>query len=212
MKDKTGNIIIHKSFPQENILEGAFDLSDEEKVSLISEKFREILEIIGLDLKDDSLIDTPKRIAKMYVNEIFSGINPVNKPIITLFDNKFKYHEPLIEKNIPFSSFCEHHFVPISGSVNIAYIPENRIVGLSKLHRIVNYYSKRPQIQERLTLQIRDALSSALKIENVGVVIKASHMCISCRGIEHRNSYTITSALCKSIEENNSLKTELFSF
>lgn len=181
----------------------AFSIDDETKIQLITQKFEEILHIIGLDLEDDSLKETPHRIAKMYINEVFSGINPANRPKITLFKNKYKYHTPLIELNIPFSSFCEHHFVPIIGKANIAYIPKDDVIGLSKLHRLTNFYAKRPQVQERLTQQISEDLIEILKAESVGVVLKASHTCISCRGVKDVGSTTITSVFSGEIEENN---------
>jgi len=182
--------------PIENPLhEGAFSIDDEAKIQLIMQKFEEILHVIGLDLEDDSIKETPHRIAKMYIHEIFSGLNPKNRPKITLFKNNYNYHSPLIELNIPFTSFCEHHFVPIVGKANIAYIPKNYVIGLSKLHRLTNYFAKRPQVQERLTQQIHQDLKNLLQTENVGVVLKANHSCISCRGVEDEGSVTISSAI-----------------
>lgn len=185
--------------------EDAFAIDNETKVKLIQEKFEDILYIIGLDLTDDSLKDTPHRIAKMYINEIFSGLNPNNRPKITLFKNKYNYHTPLIEMNIPFTSFCEHHFVPIIGKANIAYIPKENVIGLSKLHRLTNYYAKRPQVQERLTQQILEDLTISLQTESVGVVLKASHTCISCRGVNDLESSTITSAFTGKIQADNTV-------
>jgi len=184
---------------------GAFAIDNETKIKLIQEKFEDILHIIGLDLTDDSLRDTPHRIAKMYINEIFSGLNPNNRPKITLFRNKYNYHTPLIEMNIPFTSFCEHHFVPIIGKANIAYIPKDYVIGLSKLHRLTNFYAKRPQVQERLTQQIHDDLISSLQTESVGVVLKASHTCISCRGVEDLDSATITSVFTGKIQTDTAV-------
>jgi len=183
----------------------AFSIDDETKIRLIKDKFEDILNIIGLDLTDDSLKETPHRIAKMYINEIFSGLNPKNRPKITLFKNKYNYHSPLIEINIPFTSFCEHHFVPIIGKANIAYIPKDYVIGLSKLHRLTNYYAKRPQVQERLTQQILEDLTNSLQTESIGVVLKASHTCISCRGVEDLGSSTITSVFTGEILENNTI-------
>ncbi len=192
--------------------EGAFDKDDLSKIELISKKFSEIMDILGLDLEDDSLKETPKRVAKMYVNEIFSGLNPKNKPKIKVFKNVYDYHSPLIELNIPFTSFCEHHFVPIHGKANIAYIPEDHVIGLSKLHRIVDFYARRPQVQERLTMQISQDLAVILNSEDIGVVLKASHNCISCRGVKDLGSSTLTSVFKGQFKDDENLKTILFGF
>ncbi|NMM50470.1 GTP cyclohydrolase I FolE [Marinigracilibium pacificum] len=170
----------------------AFDKDDELKIELIEKHFKEIMTILGLDLNDDSLQGTPRRVAKMYVKEIFSGLNPENKPDITLFENKFRYQEMLVEKNITFHSNCEHHFVPIYGHAHVAYISNGNVIGLSKLNRIVQYYAKRPQVQERMTVQIANELKEVLNTEDVAVVIDADHMCISSRGVNDTNSSTIT--------------------
>jgi len=183
----------------------AFSIDNTTKIELIKNRFEEILHIIGLDLTDDSLKDTPHRIAKMYINEIFSGINPNNKPKITLFKNKYEYHTPLIEINIPFTSFCEHHFVPITGKANVAYIPKDYVIGLSKIHRLIDYYARRPQVQERLTQQIIKDLSDTLQTNDVGLVMKASHSCISCRGVEDFGSSTITSRFLGQIANNKAV-------
>ena len=159
--------------------EDAFVLSDEEKIKKIESHFREIMLTLGLDLTDDSLRGTPKRVAKMYIEEIFSGLNPANEPQVALFENKFGYHEMLIEKNISFYSNCEHHFVPIVGKTHIAYISSGRVIGLSKLNRIVQYYAKRPQVQERLTMQIAKHLQKVLDTDDVAVFIDAKHLCVS---------------------------------
>lgn len=172
---------------------GAFDLSDEEKMKKISGHFREIMDTLGLDLTDDSLRGTPDRVAKMYVKEIFSGLNPENRPDIKLFDNKYKYDEMLIEKNIHFYSNCEHHFVPIIGFAHVAYISNGKVIGLSKINRIVQHYAKRPQVQERLTVQIAEDLKKTLGTEDVAVLIDAKHLCVSMRGIEDTYSATVTS-------------------
>jgi GTP cyclohydrolase IA len=172
---------------------GAFDLDDDTKIELIAKNFTEIMHILGLDLTDDSLKGTPKRVAKMYVKEIFQGLNPENKPAITLFNNGYKYGEMLVEKNIQFYSNCEHHFVPIIGKVHIAYISSGQVIGLSKLHRIVNYFARRPQVQERMTQQIGSALREALDSDNVAVVCAADHLCVSSRGVQDQSSSTITS-------------------
>ena len=172
--------------------EDAFDMDDELKINLIEDKFKEIMEIMGLDLSDDSLSGTPKRVAKMYIKEIFSGLNPDNKPKIALFDNKYKYNEMLVEKDITFYSNCEHHFVPIIGKAHVAYISSGKVIGLSKINRIVDYYSKRPQVQERLTVQIANELKEILETEDVAIVIDAEHLCVSSRGVKDVNSSTIT--------------------
>ena len=170
----------------------AFDLSDAEKIKKISQHFKEIMLVMGLDLEDDSLRGTPQRVAKMFINEAFSGLNPANKPEIKLFENKYKYNEMLIEKNITLFSYCEHHFVPIIGKVHVAYISNGHVIGLSKINRLVQHYAKRPQVQERLTNQIAEALKEALKSDHVAVIIDAVHLCVASRGIRDTNSSTIT--------------------
>jgi GTP cyclohydrolase I len=170
----------------------AFDLDDEEKIKIISGHFREIMNALGLDLNDDSLKGTPRRVAKMYVKEIFSGLDPKNKPVPALFDNKYRYKQMLVEKNITLYSNCEHHFVPIIGKAHVAYISSGKVIGLSKINRIVQYYSQRPQVQERLTIQIANELKSVLETEDVAVVIDAVHLCVSSRGIKDINSSTVT--------------------
>ncbi len=171
----------------------AFKLSDDEKINQIETHFREIMNILGLDLKDDSLNGTPRRVAKMYVQEIFSGLNPANMPSATMFENKYKYDRMLVERDIAVYSTCEHHFLPIYGVAHVAYIANEKVVGLSKLNRLVQYFAKRPQVQERLTVQIADAFRSILKTEDVAVYIDAKHMCVQCRGVEDRGSSTVTS-------------------
>jgi GTP cyclohydrolase IA len=170
----------------------AFEIDEDIKIELIQKHFKEIMHILGLDLTDDSLSGTPGRVAKMYVKEIFSGLNPVNKPQIKLFKNKYRYNQMLIEKNITLFSYCEHHFVPIIGKVHVGYISNGHIIGLSKINRLVQYYANRPQVQERLTNQISDGLKEALKSDDVAVMIDAIHLCVSSRGIEDTNSSTIT--------------------
>ena len=170
----------------------AFLLSDEEKKEKISFLFAEIMDVLGLDLTDDSLKGTPSRVAKMYVDEIFSGLNPFNKPKIALFENKYQYNQMLVEKNITFYSNCEHHFVPIFGKAHIAYISSGKVIGLSKLNRIVQYFSQRPQVQERLTNQIGRELVEILGTEDVAVIIDAKHLCVSSRGIKDDTSSTVT--------------------
>lgn len=171
----------------------AFDLTDEEKKKHIEAHFREIMLILGLDLQDDSLKGTPERVAKMYVEEIFSGLNPANKPKIALFDNKYQYNQMLVEKNITFYSNCEHHFVPIIGKAHVAYLSSGKVIGLSKINRIVQYYAKRPQVQERLTNQIALELKRVLGTEDVAVLIDAVHLCVSSRGVKDTSSATVTS-------------------
>lgn len=171
----------------------AFKISDEEKKEKIALLFEEIMDVMGLDLTDDSLKGTPQRVAKMYIEEIFSGLNPENKPKIALFDNKYKYNQMLVEKNITFYSNCEHHFVPIIGKAHIAYISSGKVIGLSKLNRIVQYYAKRPQVQERLTNQIAEDLKAILQTEDVAVIIDAKHLCVSSRGVKDDTSSTVTS-------------------
>lgn len=170
----------------------AFDLSAEEKIRIIAKHFREIMLTLGLDLKDDSLRGTPRRVAKMYVEEIFSGLDPANKPAIALFDNKYGYDEMLVEKDITLYSNCEHHFVPIIGKAHIAYISSGKVIGLSKLNRVVKYYAQRPQVQERLTIQIANEIKSVLETEDVAVLIDAVHLCVSSRGVGDVNSRTVT--------------------
>jgi GTP cyclohydrolase I len=170
----------------------AFDKSDEEKIELIASHFREIMEVLGLDLADDSLKGTPLRVGKMYVKELFSGLNPKNKPNLSVFENKYQYNKMLIESNITFNSSCEHHFLPIIGKAHIGYISSGKVIGLSKLNRIVKYFGKRPQVQERMTMQIVNELKQVLETDSVIVVIEAEHLCVSSRGVEDITSKTIT--------------------
>jgi GTP cyclohydrolase I len=170
----------------------AFLLSDEQKMLLIEGKFRDIMNVLGLDLNDDSLNGTPHRVAKMFVKEIFSGLNPENKPKISVFENKFKYGEMLVEKNIGLNSTCEHHFLPIVGKAHVAYVSSGQVIGLSKINRVVDYFARRPQVQERLTVQIANELKRILKTEDVAVIIDAKHLCVSSRGIQDEGSSTIT--------------------
>ena len=173
--------------------DSAFEKTAEEKKAKIAHHFREIMDTLGLDLKDDSLKGTPDRVAKMYVEEIFSGLDPVNKPKIALFENKYQYGEMLVEKNITLFSNCEHHFVPIIGKAHIAYISKGKVIGLSKLNRIAQYFAKRPQVQERLTIQIGKELEKVLGTKDVAVIIDAEHLCVSSRGVKDVNSATVTS-------------------
>ncbi|MDP1801939.1 MAG: GTP cyclohydrolase I FolE [Bacteroidota bacterium] len=190
--DEIGNEHIGTSI-ETPMKKNAFDMSNDEKIKKIEFHFKEIMETLGLDLNDDSLKGTPNRVAKMYVNEIFSGLDPAKKPIAKLFDNKYQYNQMLVEKDITFYSNCEHHFVPIFGKAHVAYISNGKVIGLSKLNRIVQYFSKRPQVQERLTIQIAKELQTVLKTEDVAILIDAKHLCVSSRGVEDANSATVTS-------------------
>lgn len=174
----------------------AFEMDNDLKMELIEKHFREIMLILGLDLSDDSLKGTPRRVAKMYIQEIFSGLDPRNKPEVALFENKYQYNQMLVEKGIQFYSNCEHHFVPIIGKAHVGYISNGKVVGLSKINRIVNYYARRPQVQERMTIQIANELKEVLQTEDVAVVIEASHLCVSSRGIQDVSSLTVTSEYC----------------
>jgi GTP cyclohydrolase I len=173
--------------------EDAFAMGDEEKMAKIEHHFRMIMETLGLDLNDDSLKGTPERVARMYVKEIFSGLDPANKPKVALFENRYKYDQMLVEKDITFYSNCEHHFVPIYGKAHLAYISNGKVIGLSKLNRIVQYYAKRPQVQERFTMQVARELQRVLGTEDVAVIIDAKHMCVSSRGVQDSNAATVTS-------------------
>src|SRR5690606_24667979 len=171
----------------------AFHLSNEEKIEIIKDDVRHIMETLGLDLSDDSLKGTPMRVAKMFVKEIFGGLNPEKKPSASTFENKYKYGEMLVEKNITVYSTCEHHLLPIVGRAHVAYISNGTVVGLSKMNRIVDYYAKRPQVQERLTIQIVKELQQVLNTDDVACVIDAKHLCVNSRGIRDIESSTITS-------------------
>lgn len=182
----------HSSIP-ENIT--GIALAPGEQIEQIEYYFCKIMLALGLDLTDDSLKNTPRRVAKMFVNEAFIGLNPLKAPSVTLFKNKFKYNEIILEKDIPIFSYCEHHFVPIIGKAHIAYISKGEVIGLSKLNRIAHYCSKRPQVQERLTIEIAEYLKKVMQIEDVAVFIKAEHLCVASRGINHTGCATITSSL-----------------
>lgn len=172
--------------------EDAFYKSDEEKIENIAYYFKKIMEELGLDLTDDSLAGTPHRVGKMYVQEIFSGLDPKNKPKMSIFDNKYEYNKMLIESDITFNSTCEHHFLPIVGKAHIAYMSSGKVIGLSKLNRIVQYYGRRPQVQERMTMQIFNELKNALQTDNVIVVVEAEHLCVTSRGVNDKTSKTTT--------------------
>lgn len=181
--------------------EDAFAMSDDEKIQKIAEHFKGIMETLGLDLNDDSLKGTPNRVAKMYVQEMFWGLNPDNKPQVSHFKNKFRYNEMLLEKDIQFYTNCEHHFVPFFGTAHVAYIPNGKVIGLSKLNRIVEYFAKRPQVQERMTMQIANELKHILGTENVAVIINAKHLCVASRGIKDNSSHTTTAEYCGKFNE-----------
>jgi len=189
----------------------AFELDDDIKIELIEKHFKEIMNILGLDLSDDSLRGTPRRVAKMYVKEIFSGLNPKNKPHMRLFENKYNYNEMLVEKDITFYSSCEHHFVPIIGKAHVGYFSSGKVIGLSKINRIVQYYAKRPQVQERMTVQISNELKNSLQTEDVGVVLDASHLCVSSRGVGDTNSTTGTANFSGKFKGDN-IRKEFLNF
>lgn len=197
---------------QTPLREDAFVMDDELKVELIEKHFREIMNILGLDLTDDSLKGTPHRVAKMFVKEVFSGLNPKNKPAAKLFENKFKYNEMLVEKDITFHSHCEHHFVPIYGRAHVAYISNGHVIGLSKINRIVQYFSKRPQVQERLTMQIGNELKEVLGTEDVAVIMDAYHMCVSSRGVHDTNSSTVTSFYSGKFDRDEQSRNEFLKY
>lgn len=191
--------------------EDAFDMPDDEKIEKIEKHFREIMHILGLDLTDDSLQGTPHRVAKMYVKEVFSGLNPKNRPHARLFENKYKYDQMLVEKDITFYSHCEHHFVPIYGKAHVAYFSSGKVIGLSKINRIVQYFAKRPQVQERLTVQIGKEMQRVLNTEDVGVVIDANHMCVASRGVGDTNSRTGTAYFSGKFRDEN-IKREFLNY
>jgi GTP cyclohydrolase I len=170
----------------------AFIKTDLQKMSTIEKHFHAIMEEMGLDMTDDSLKGTPHRVAKMFIQEIFSGLNPANKPKISVFENSYNYDKMLVEANISFNSTCEHHFLPIIGKAHIGYVSSGKVIGLSKLNRIVDYYSRRPQVQERLIMQIFNDLKSVLETDDVIVVMEAKHLCVSSRGIKDESCYTST--------------------
>lgn len=192
LQDEIGNNHIATS-AENPVRKDAFDLSDEEKIVSIKADVEKILQTLGMDLTDDSMKGTPNRVAKMFVQELFGGLNPAKKPKASTFDNNYKYGEMLVEKNITLYSTCEHHLLPIIGRAHIAYISSGRVIGLSKMNRIVDYFAKRPQVQERLTMQIVQELQKALSTEDVACVIDAKHLCVNSRGIRDIESSTVTS-------------------
>ena len=178
---------------QNPIRQDAFAITDEEKIELIKKDVENILLTLGMDLTDDSLKGTPNRVAKMFVKEIFGGLNPNKKPSSSTFENKYQYGEMLVEKNITLYSTCEHHLLPIVGKAHVAYISNGTVVGLSKMNRIVDYFAKRPQVQERLTMQIVQELQKVLNTKDVACIIDAKHLCVNSRGIRDVESSTVTS-------------------
>lgn len=190
--EERGDMHVSSGSIETPLRDDAFAKSDQEKISEIQEHFKKIMDVLGLDLEDDSLKGTPKRVAKMFVQEIFGGLDPERKPSASTFDNKYQYGEMLVEKNIVVYSTCEHHFLPIVGRAHVAYISKGRVIGLSKMNRIVDYYAKRPQVQERMTKQVVAALQEALGTEDVACVIDAKHLCVNSRGIRDIESSTVT--------------------
>tara|TARA_Y100000813_G_scaffold47868_1_gene33216 strand:- start:7426 stop:8058 length:633 start_codon:yes stop_codon:yes gene_type:complete len=193
-----------------NLEKNNSSLSEDEKIKAIAKHFRSIMEILNLDLTDNSLRDTPNRVAKMYVKELFDGLDPNLAPSISKFENSFEYNGCILEKNIPFYSLCEHHFVPIKGVAHVAYYANEKIIGLSKINRIVNYLSKKPQVQEKLTVEIVTYLKNVLQTEDVACVLEAEHLCVSMRGIKDVNSLTTTAEYSGKFKEP-SIKLELLS-
>ena len=190
----------------------AFDISDDEKKAKIQESIKDILDTLGMDLEDDSLKGTPRRVAKAFVDEIFSGLNPKNMPKLSTFDNNYKYGEMLVEKNITVYSTCEHHLLPIVGRAHVAYISKGRVIGLSKMNRIVDYFAKRPQVQERLTMQVVQALQKALETEDVACVIDAKHLCVNSRGVRDIESSTVTSEFGGQFKNNSKVRREFLDY
>lgn len=201
-QDEIGNNHIATS-AENPIRKDAFELTDEQKIESIKKDVHNILATLGMDLTDDSMKGTPNRVAKMFVKEIFGGLNPAKKPSASTFDNNYKYGEMLVEKNITLYSTCEHHLLPIIGRAHVAYISSGRVVGLSKMNRIVDYFAKRPQVQERLTMQIVQELQKVLGTEDVACVIDAKHLCVNSRGIRDIESSTVTSEFCGRFKEES---------
>ena len=191
------------SSPETPIRSDAFDISDKEKISIIEKNVYNILETLGMDLTDDSLKGTPKRVAKAWVNELFGGLNPENMPKISTFDNKYLYKEMLVEKNITVYSTCEHHLLPIIGKAHVAYFSKGTVIGLSKMNRIVDYFAKRPQVQERLTMQVVKALQKALDTKDVACVMDAKHLCVNSRGIKDTDCSTVTAEFGGKFKDEN---------
>jgi len=195
--------------PETPLRADAFVKSDEAKIEAIHGYFQKIMEELGLDLEDDSLKGTPYRVAKMYVKEMFAGLNPKNKPKLSVFDNKYEYNKMLIESDITFNSACEHHFLPIIGKAHVGYVSSGKVIGLSKINRIVDYYARRPQVQERMSMQIFNELKNALQTDNVIVVVEAEHMCVSIRGVNDKSSKTTTIEYA-GVFDNDTVRSDFF--
>ena len=191
------------SLPETPLRDDAFEISDEEKISIIEKNVYNILETLGMDLTDDSLKGTPKRVAKAWVNELFGGLKPEKMPKTSTFDNKYSYTEMLVEKNITVYSTCEHHLLPIIGKAHVAYFSKGTVIGLSKMNRIVDYFAKRPQVQERLTMQVVKALQKALGTDDVACVIDAKHLCVNSRGIRDVDCSTVTAEFGGKFKDKN---------
>ncbi len=208
LNPKYNSILTHSINPDFTSQNNVYFMSDEEKIEKIKKHFFQIMEVLGLDMNDDSLRRTPKRVAKMFIQEIFSGLNPKNTPHFSIFENKYKYNQMLIEKNITVYSTCEHHFLPIIGKAHVGYISNGKVVGLSKINRIVNFYAKRPQVQERLTIQIVQSLKKMLETQDVACIIEAKHLCVNSRGIKDTDSSTVTTELIGSFKKNSEIRKE----
>lgn len=212
LTQKSSSILNHSIHTDRNLHNNASFMSEEEKIEKIKKHFFQIMKILGLDMNDDSLRRTPKRVAKMFIQEIFSGLNPKNIPNFSIFENKYKYNQMLIEKNITVYSTCEHHFLPIVGKAHIGYISNGKVVGLSKINRIVNFYAKRPQVQERLTIQIVQSLQKMLETKDVACVIEAKHLCVNSRGIKDIDCITITTELIGSFKKDSEIRKEFLHY
>ncbi|BAM99371.1 GTP cyclohydrolase I FolE [Blattabacterium cuenoti] len=208
LNQKYNSILNHSINSDLTSQNNVYFMSDEEKIEKIKKHFFQIMEILGLDMNDDSLRKTPKRVAKMFIQEIFSGLNPKNTPNFSIFENKYRYNQMLIEKNITVYSTCEHHFLPIIGKAHVGYISNGKVVGLSKINRIVNFYAKRPQVQERLTIQIVQSLKKMLETQDVACIIEAKHLCVNSRGIKDTDSSTVTTELIGSFKNNSEIRKE----
>lgn len=212
MKDEENEFEHFSNTAQTPLRTDAFELSDEDKIERITKSVRDILETLGMDLTDDSLKGTPKRVAKAYVNELFSGLNPLNKPSSSTFENKYQYGEMLVEKNITLYSTCEHHLLPIVGKAHVAYVSSGRVVGLSKMNRIVEYYANRPQVQERLTMQVVQELQQILNTQDVACIIDAKHLCVNSRGIKDITSSTVTAEYQGVFKTDENLRKEFLAY
>lgn len=190
----------------------AFDLSNEEKIERIENHFADIMQVLGMDMSDDSLRGTPKRVAKMFVNELFGGLHPQRMPSMSTFENKYNYNQMLVEKDITVYSTCEHHFLPIVGRAHVGYISKGRVIGLSKMNRIVDYFAKRPQVQERLTMQIVKTMQEALGTDDVACVIDAKHLCVNSRGIRDIESSTVTAEFGGAFKDNEITRREFLHY